>query len=297
MRSRMLDELTEETLDILSRAGFIVREINYPEEGRSIDIVGGSGGRKIILKVVYNSARISRREIDDLKKLSATYKASVLIVSEKYWRNEMEDDVVYVRNDIYVVNKNLLRNYFLRNNRPLIINLRGTYLLRIDNKSFARKRIELGLSRSEVANKLNVSKETIYQYETKRSMTSIQTAIKIANLMGEDVFEEVDLMDESLFNQPEVPVENKVLYNLAEAVKIKHLRVFEFSTTPVDGALVKDDKSVSIVQLAGYSREEMELKTENAVKMSSITKSAPIFIDDEKKIEKIKHAVKEIFGE
>lgn len=293
----MLDELTEETLDILSRAGFIVREINYPEEGRSIDIVGGSGGRKIILKVVYNSARISRREIDDLKKLSATYKASVLIVSEKYWRNEMEDDVVYVRNDIYVVNKNLLRNYFLRNNRPLIINLRGTYLLRIDNKSFARKRIELGLSRSEVANKLNVSKETIYQYETKRSMTSIQTAIKIANLMGEDVFEEVDLMDESLFNQPEVPVENKVLYNLAEAVKIKHLRVFEFSTTPVDGALVKDDKSVSIVQLAGYSREEMELKTENAVKMSSITKSAPIFIDDEKKIEKIKHAVKEIFGE
>ncbi|NAZ27017.1 MAG: helix-turn-helix domain-containing protein [Thermogladius sp.] len=297
MRSRMLDELTEETLDILSRAGFIVREINYPEEGRSVDIVGGSGGRKIILKVVYNSARISRREIDDLKKLSATYKASVLIVSEKYWRNEMEDDVVYVRNDIYVVNKNLLRNYFLRNNRPLIINLRGTYLLRIDNKSFARKRIELGLSRSEVANKLNVSKETIYQYETKRSMTSIQTAIKIANLMGEDVFEEVDLMDESLFNQPEVPVENKVLYNLAEAVKIKHLRVFEFSTTPVDGALVKDDKSVSIVQLAGYSREEMELKTENAVKMSSITKSAPIFIDDEKKIEKIKHAVKEIFGE
>ncbi len=293
----MLDELTEETLDILSRAGFIVREINYPEEGRSVDIVGGSGGRKIILKVVYNSARISRREIDDLKKLSATYKASVLIVSEKYWRNEMEDDVVYVRNDIYVVNKNLLRNYFLRNNRPLIINLRGTYLLRIDNKSFARKRIELGLSRSEVANKLNVSKETIYQYETKRSMTSIQTAIKIANLMGEDVFEEVDLMDESLFNQPEVPVENKVLYNLAEAVKIKHLRVFEFSTTPVDGALVKDDKSVSIVQLAGYSREEMELKTENAVKMSSITKSAPIFIDDEKKIEKIKHAVKEIFGE
>jgi putative transcriptional regulator len=297
MRSRMLDELTEETLDILSRAGFIVREINYPEEGRSVDIVGGSGGRKIILKVVYNSARVSRREIDDLKKLSATYKASVLIVSEKYWRNEMEDDVVYVRNDIYVVNKNLLRNYFLRNNRPLIINLRGTYLLRIDNKSFARKRIELGLSRSEVANKLNVSKETIYQYETKRSMTSIQTAIKIANLMGEDVFEEVDLMDESLFNQPEVPVENKVLYNLAEAVKIKHLRVFEFSTTPVDGALVKDDKSVSIVQLAGYSREEMELKTENAVKMSSITKSAPVFIDDEKKIEKIKHAVKEIFGE
>jgi len=293
----MLDELTGETLDILSRAGFIVREINYPEEGRSVDIVGGSGGRKIILKVVYNSARISRREIDDLKKLSATYKASVLIVSEKYWRNEMEDDVVYVRNDIYVVNKNLLRNYFLRNNRPLIINLRGTYLLRIDNKSFARKRIELGLSRSEVANKLNVSKETIYQYETKRSMTSIQTAIKIANLMGEDVFEEVDLMDESLFNQPEVPVENKVLYNLAEAVKIKHLRVFEFSTTPVDGALVKDDKSVSIVQLAGYSREEMELKTENAVNMSSITKSAPIFIDDEKKIEKIKHAVKEIFGE
>jgi putative transcriptional regulator len=297
MRSRMLDELTEETLDILSRAGFIVREINYPEEGRSVDIVGGSGGRKIILKVVYNSARVGRREIDDLKKLSATYKASVLIVSEKYWRNEMEDDVVYVRNDIYVVNKNLLRNYFLQKNRPLIINLRGTYLLRIDNKSFARKRIELGLSRSEVANKLNVSKETIYQYETKRSMTSIQTAIKIANLMGEDVFEEVDLMDESLFNQPEVPVENKVLYNLAEAVKIKHLKVFEFSTTPVDGALVKDDKSVSIVQLAGYSREEMELKTENAVKMSSITKSAPIFIDDEKKIEKIKHAVKEIFGE
>ena len=293
----MLDELTEETLDILSRAGFIVREINYPEEGRSVDIVGGSGDRKIIVKVVYNSARVGRREIDDLKKLSATYKASVLIVSEKYWRNEMEDDVVYVRNDIYVVNKNLLRNYFLRNNKPLIINLRGTYLLRIDSKSFAKRRIELGLSRSEVANKLNVSKETIYQYETKQSMTSIQTAIKIANLMGEDVFEEVDLMDESVFNQPEVPVENKVLYKLAEAVKIKRLRVFEFSTTPVDGALVKDDKSVSIVQLTGYSREEMELKTENAVKMSSITKSAPIFIDDERKIEKLKYAVKEIFGE
>ena len=297
MRSRALDELTEETLDILSRAGFIVREINYPKEGRSVDIVGGSGDRKIILKVVYNSARVGRREIDDLKKLSATYKASVLIVSEKYWRSEMEDDVVYVRNDIYVVNKNLLRNYFLRNNKPLIINLRGTYLLRIDNKSFARRRIELGLSRSEVANKLNVSKETIYQYETKRSMTSIQTAIKIADLMGEDVFEEVDLMNESVFDQPEVPVENKVLNKLAEAVSIKRLKVFEFSTTPVDGALVKDDKSVSIVQLAGYTGEERELKTENAVKMSSITKSAPLFIDDEKKIEKLKYAVKEIFGE
>jgi putative transcriptional regulator len=297
MKSRALEELTEETLGTLSRAGFIVEEIDYPEEGRSVDVVGRSGDKKVILKVVYDSARVSRREIEDLKKLSATYRASVLIVSEKYWKTKMEDDVVYVRNDIYVVNKNLLRDYLLKNSKPIVLNVRGNYLVRISSKGFAKRRLELGLSRSEVANRLNISREAVYQYETRRSMTSIQTAIKIAELLGEDVFEEIDLLNESMFNKYDTSSESPLLSELLSLVNVRNAKLYSFTTTPVDAAIVKDEKTVSIVRLTGFSKSEIELKTDNAVKLTRVTRSTPLFIHDEMRIERIGEALREILGE
>ncbi|WP_440059868.1 helix-turn-helix domain-containing protein [Thermogladius sp. 4427co] len=297
MKHKTLDELLEDVLSLLSKAGFTVEAITYPEDKRSVDIVGRAQDKKIILKVTHDSSRLSRRELEDLKKMSSTYRASALIVAEKYRRNNIEDDVVYVRNKVYVVNKNLLENYFLKKDKPIIINVRGSYLLRINSNKFIKKRLELGLSRSEVANRLQVTRELIYQYETRRSMTSIQTALRIARLMGEDVFEEIDLMKESVFNEQEHTVEDRVLKEIKEFLGTSEVRYYEFKTAPIDGAIVKEDKTVSIINLEGIDRDESDSKTENAIKISNMTRSIPVFIRGKNDIVRVKDIIMEIMRE
>ncbi len=287
---RELEELVESTLSILRRAGFIVETIVYPENKRSIDIVGTYNDRRVIIKVLLDCNKLTTVEINDLKKASMAYHASPLIVAEKYGKNKVEDDIVYVKKEINVVNNQTLEQYIVHNDKPLVTSIQGALLVRINSKKFRERRLELGYTLGEAASLIGVSRKAVYEYERGRSYISLEKAIRIAEVFGEDVLEPIDILDTSreysITSEKEKPSSNmeKTLIGLASS---KGYSFFKLLRTPVDYILSRKNIVLSIIRM-DKDKEKTELKVEQAEKISRTMKTKPILIEEENDIFQLK---------
>ncbi len=290
MYRRRLEELLEDTLNILRRAGFVVESITYPKNKRSIDIVGTYHGKKAIVKVSIDCSRITRVEIEDLRKASIAYEASPLIVAEAHRRQRIEDDVVYVRKDITVVNNTTLEQYIIHGEKPLVANIQGSLLVRINPLKFRRRRLELGYTMGETATLLSVSRKTIYEYERGSIYVSLDKAIRIAEIFGEDVLEPFDILSERIegsekeyMDEPSNRLE-EALFRLAMR---KGYAFYKLLRTPIDYILAGRKNSLSIIKPEENNRR-FRLKIEQAEKISRTMKTKPIVVKEREDIEEVK---------
>ncbi len=292
--SRILEEIIEYTLKTLRKAGFIVDTIVYPEDERSIDIVGSSSDTRIIIKASANSGRVRRVEVDDLKKASVAYNTTPLIISRKHGHENIEEDVVYERHGVYVINDQTLENTLLRREKPLVQSVRGTLLVRINPEKFRTRRLELGYSLGDLASLIGVSRKAIYEYERGRIAVRIDTAIRIAEVLGEDVLEPVDIVNvrpEKFRSEldEEEPRNNleRLLFLLARS---RGFELYRLLRTPVDYVLGEEDQSVSIVYCSERGRN-FEFKIEQAEKISRTMRTKPVIIEEPGDVEIISESL------
>lgn len=278
----VLEEIVENTLKSLRRAGFIVEGIVYPENRRSIDIVGSYKGEKIIIKASLDAHKVGDVEVNDLKKASLAYNASALIVARRHGRREVEDDIVYSRKGVKVVNDVTLENIVLKNDRPLVQNVRGTFLVRINPEKFRKRRLELGYSLGETASLLGVTRKSVYKYEHENTAVRLEVAIRIAEIFGEDVFEPIDIFETPANIQAEATEKprnlvEKLLYLLAMRKGYDLYRLFR---TPVDYVLTGSrDRTYSIIYQESSLRE-FKFKIEQAEKISRMLNTKPLVVKE-----------------
>jgi len=278
----ILEEIVENTLKSLRRAGFVVESIVYPENRRSIDIVGSYKGEKIIIKASLDSHKVSDIEVNDLKKASLAYNASPLIVARRHGRHDVEDDVVYSRKGVKVINDVTLENIVLKNDRPLVQNVKGTFLVRINPEKFRKRRLELGYSLGEIASLLGVTRKSVYEYERGNIAVRLEVAIRIAEIFGEDVFEPIDIFETPADIQAETGEKprnlvEKLLYLLAMRKGYDLYRLFR---TPIDYVLSRSrDRTLSIIY-QGSSLREFRFKIEQAEKISRMLNTKPLVVKE-----------------
>lgn len=289
-----LEELFEEVVGILKRAGFNVSLITFPHERRSIDLVGYRNGVKVILKVVDDAREVDNQELRDLSKSERIYDSSAIIVSNKCDGEELEDDVVYVRSGVNVLSPQLLKKYFVHNERPLIAKMKGNYLLRLNSRVFVERRREMGLSRGEVADILKISRKTVYLYERGEIMVSLEKAIELAKLFGEDIFEEIDILTDRFIEDkrgPEVDVpRDKLEKRVWDILSSRASYIYRLSRTPLDIS-AKCARPISIVKAAEARLDEE--KVENAAKMASSLGSHLVIVNKESDIKELERLLGE----
>lgn len=280
-----LGRLLERAMEAFSKAQYNVEEIDFPPGGRSVDIVASKSDRRVFVKIAYDASRITSRELADMKKLSASYNAAAIIVAEKHRKRKLEEDTVHVRSDLFVVSGELLERYLLYNDKPLVMNIRGAYVVKIDGSKFAQRRMELGLSRGEIAEKLNVSREAVYQYEAGHSMATIRVALKIAEIMGEDVIKEIDILGSETLDVPSDDPSSGIGQKLRQALAGKSIKIYQLSAAPIDFAVKGPKKTAAVVDVAGCDGAVAEAKVLNAEKIIKITRSLPVVVDRAENIE------------
>ncbi|WP_248784132.1 helix-turn-helix domain-containing protein [Desulfurococcus mucosus] len=256
--------------------------MSYPHVARSIDIVACKGDTRVFMKISGDLRDLSGMEMDDLKKSGVAYNSSTLIVAERNGGRKLEDDVVYVRNGVNIVTPELLNNYLLRNNKPIVVNIKGNYLLKLSASRLHEKRKEIGLTRGELAEMLGVSRKTIYMYEKGELMISLQKGIELARVIGEDVFDEIDIFSDKI----EAPAlddirEEPLLSDEIEETIWRLLNrlsnlVVKLSRTPVD-IVAKGRDTITVTRLDGV--EEKAEKLENAEKIARTTGSRLVTIE------------------
>lgn len=291
----MSDEeaLSEEILKILRQAGLKSDIIVYPRDRRSIDVVGHLDNNTLLLKTIIDVSRITRDEINDLKKTRAVYGSSTMIIAIENNNVELENDVIYYKYSNIIITPKTLEKYLTRKEKPLVACIRGTYVLRLNPEKLREKREDAGLSKGILADMLGTSKKAIYMYEKGDIYISLDKGIKLASLLGEDVFEELDLISESIKLQSDIEKESsprdnveEALYKLTNALKCLFAN---FTRLPID-IVIKGRNTISIVK-ADEREKDISEKVEYAGKIAENVNTKLLLIKSNRDILEVKRVI------
>ena len=267
----MEDELLEEVLGIIKKAQSKGDLILYPREGRSVDIVTRVQNKALLLKVTENLDELSKQEVSDLKKARVAYDAYTVIIAQRDVKGDLEDEVVYYKYDNVAITPKTLEDYIVKGQKSLVAYIRGNYVLKINPEKLRERASESGISRGELADLLGISKKAVYMYERGEMHIVLEKGVKLASILGEDIFEEFDIFRDThlhgkvnVGSMPRDEVEN-ALYRVASTMR---KLCISFSRMPVD-VVLRTEKPISIVKETGMDNNRE--KVENAEKIAENT--------------------------
>lgn len=267
----MKNELLEEVLGIIKKAQSKGDLILYPREGRSVDIVTRVQNKALLLKVTENIDKLSKQEVSDLKKARVAYDAYTVIIAQRDEKGDLEDEVVYYKYDNVAVTPKTLEDYIVKGQKSLVAYIRGNYVLKINPEKLRERASESGISRGELADLLGISKKAVYMYERGEMHIVLEKGVKLASILGEDIFEEFDIFRDTRLHgkvnvgsMPRDEVEN-ALYRVASTMR---KLCISFSRMPVD-VVLRTEKPISIVKETGMDSNRE--KVENAEKIAENT--------------------------
>jgi len=108
----------------------------------------------------------------------------------------IEDGVVYTRYEIPALSTETFRNLLINHIPPLIYASRGGFKVKFDGSVLRDKRIQKNYSMGDFAREIGVSKRAIYEYERGTVDVSLETAMKIEDLLDEPLTLAINLFEE-----------------------------------------------------------------------------------------------------
>uniref|UniRef100_A0A7C4NVG5 Putative HTH-type transcriptional regulatory protein ENU20_03235 n=1 Tax=Staphylothermus marinus TaxID=2280 RepID=A0A7C4NVG5_STAMA len=291
------EEYFDKTLRVLEEAGFTANRVFYPQNRRSIDVVAynKSIGFKLLVKITDDSENITHEEIGDLKKASKGLNAKPVVVANRVKNEKLDDDAVVFKKGIGVVSVELLRKYFKFGEKPVVAKIRGGYIARINSEALREERIKRGLSLGNLAELIGVSRKAVYDYEHGKINVSLITAIRLAEVLGENVFDGFDPFHEAILDdiQPDNPINRleQEIYNICT----KHNLVFyRLSETAVDYVLHGEGEaySITIINESMNSGEDYEVKLNEAERITRVLEVKNIVVEKINDIVELKRVLR-----
>lgn len=283
----IVDGIVEDTYNVIKRVSNRVSIIEYPRSGsKAFDIVSSDDEKRLFVRVVESVDSLSRGDVAELKASSRMYGATPLIVARYARGYEIEEDVVYEKHGVYVLSVEGLRSVVEKKEPLYVINYKGLYLIRINPERLRGKRIEKGLSLGDLASILGVSRKTVYEYERGRMCLSIEKALRLLEVFGEEVFEPVNVLEnpeisidelESL-SEPDTHIEEKILNKLRSlGYTVVHLK-----RAPVDViGCCMEGETISIVIKHYISSRGFRVKVGEAEKIARIVNTRKYVVREE----------------
>ena len=183
----MKKDLIERIAVFLLKDGFTVKSLT----GSCFDLLARKQENILIIKVLEDANSVSRQYVDEMGNVAAYVGATPLIISEKAG-DKLEDNVLYTRFGMYTLNFFTLANS-IKNKFPFIKRTQAGLTAYIDGNKLKKKREELGYSLNSLSKKIGVTKRMITRYENEDSEITINKAMKIYNIFGGEVFNEIDI--------------------------------------------------------------------------------------------------------
>ena len=187
-----------ETRALLKEVGRLFREEGYrvgycEAESSCFDLVAKKDQKLVLVKVVANVDCFTRKQATDLKKLAYALRAIPLLVGLRSHRGELLEGVLYERYGINTVSLRTLQRALCRGEMPLALAKRGGLYVRISSEELREARARRNLSLGELASMLGVSRRTIYEYERSRMLATLEIALKLEEVLDEDLVEPFDI--------------------------------------------------------------------------------------------------------
>ncbi|HID41872.1 MAG TPA: helix-turn-helix domain-containing protein, partial [Pyrodictium sp.] len=120
--------------------------------------------------------------------------AAGLVVADRDNGIEIDDVVAHERSGVYIVSAAGLRAAL--SNSIYVVRKQGNYYMRVDGEKLREERSRKGYSLGDLASMLSVSRRSIYMYEQEEVDISLNTALRLMDIFGEEVFKPIPILRE-----------------------------------------------------------------------------------------------------
>ena len=185
----MKQAIIEKIAVFLLKRGYTVKNLKRG----CFDILGRKESAILLIKVLEDANSVSREYADEMNVVASYINATPLIVAEKAG-SKLEKNIVYTRFGICTINFSTLENC-VHNRFPFIKRTQAGLTASIIGNKIKSRREELGLSLNAMSKKLGVSGRMVSKYENGFSEITINKALKIYELCGDEVFYEINIFN------------------------------------------------------------------------------------------------------
>ncbi|MGC9072415.1 MAG: helix-turn-helix domain-containing protein [Acidilobus sp.] len=289
-------EFVESSVGLLKAIGE-TQILEYPgnQNQRSIDVairVAEKGS--VIAKVAPDVTDVGKTERDELKRISAAIGVNAFIVAETRHGQELIEGVIYDVEGVKVINVNTIVNVIYGGEYPVIFEDKDGFKIKLDGNLLRALRLRKGYSLGVAAERLHVSRKTIYDYEREVVRPTIEIAERIIEEFGEEVAKPIDIFnpDDDILVARVSNIEGHPVDSGFERIVVERLRILGWKFTharraPLDIAASKGSSRVflTIPHPHENSRPIVE-RTENMIKLAkALSGSSYVVVTREQKTE------------
>lgn len=227
MKQTLLDKISI----FLLKKGFTIKNLTRT----CFDLLARKNEQILLIKVLEDANSISRQYTEEMVAVASYANASPLIIAEKAG-SKLEDNIVYSRFDIYTLNLSTFMSC-INNRFPFIKRGKAGLTASVRGKKLRERREELGYSLNALSKKVGVTSRMIIKYENENSEVTINRAMKLYDLFGHQVFNEIDVFLRS-------EIENKFETEVSRKYIELGFNAIETKKTPFDIIARKDEELI-----------------------------------------------------
>jgi putative transcriptional regulator len=274
--------LTDRVSDLLVKSGFSVSDRCYVRP-KSFDLAARRGGVLLILKILSNIDGLNEKTAIEIRRLAKYLSGSPLLIGEKTRDHQLEGGVVYFRYGVPTVSFGTLADWIVDDIPPLVYAAHGGLYVKIDGRLLRRLRLESGISLGALASELSVSRRTISKYEIESMDTSIDIALRLEELFGQELIKPVEILEPASPVAEEMErIDDGILRYLAQI----GFDVFPTAQSPFN-AITQKEKLVVLTGTGKFSSTMLK-KARLMSSLSIVTKTlSAVIVEGETKVERI----------
>lgn len=273
---------------VLKEAGFTVSQ-RCCSRPSCFDIAARKNASIILIKVQPDIGCASPYDSLELRIISENVSAASLFISEKTRERPLEDDTVYSRYNVLAVTSKTFENIVLRKIYPLIQAGPGGYYVEIDGEIIKRRRQDLGLSIGEIAEKVGVSRRTLYGYERGMAKASVTAAYNLLYTLKVPVAKTVNIFEvpkkqRKIFiaRTRGLIIRNKLLQRIFK--KLAGNNIVAVKKAPFDFVIAVPEENMRIIGgVAGESETALSQRVDEILSFSKVVKAHPVLVTENQK--------------
>ncbi len=271
---------------VLKEAGFTVSQ-RCCSRPSCFDMAARKGKSLIFIKVQPDIGCVPLYDSLELRMISENVSAVPLFISEKTREKTLEDDTVYSRYNVLAVTLKTFENIVLRKIYPLIQAGPGGYYVEINGEAVKQRRQELGLSVGKVAEKVGISRRTLYGYERGMAKASVTAAYNLLCTLGVPVVKPVNIFEKPKNQRRQFMVKargvitrNKLLQKIFK--KLVGYNMVAFKKAPFDFVITVPEENMRIIGGVAEGREKMlSRRIDEILSLSKVVHAHPVLITEQ----------------
>ncbi len=277
---------------VLKKAGFTVSPV-YSKPS-CFNLAARKDDSLILIKVQPDIGGISPHDSSELRVICENILAASLIIGDKTREKPLEDDTVYFRYNVPAVTFRTFKNIILKKIYPLVQAGPGGYYVEVDGEALRQRRQKLSLSAGMIAEKIGVSRRTLYGYERGMTRTSVSIAYKLLCTLGAPIAKSVDIFNIST-RKDKTSIKKKAKRLITKSKVFQRIfknvsgyEVIPVRKTPFDFLITNQEDNIKIIGSVTNGKEEsLSQRVSEILSLSKVVQARAILVTEDKKAENV----------